>query len=44
MFSVEIKGNYVTKLGIKIQIMFIKADVTQKLRGVIHQGKYHAKA
>jgi hypothetical protein len=36
MFSVEIKGNHVTKLAIRIQVMFTKADVTQKPRGVTY--------
>jgi hypothetical protein len=48
MFSIGIKGNhvqsrdqgdrpnYVTKLAVRIQVMFTKADVTQKPRGVTH--------
>jgi hypothetical protein len=48
MFSVGIKGNharsrdqgdrpnYVTKLAVEIQVMFTKADVTRKPRGVTH--------
>jgi hypothetical protein len=48
MFSVEIKGNhvqlrnqgnrlnYVTMLAIRIQVMFIKIKVTQKLKGVTY--------
>jgi hypothetical protein len=56
MFSVGIKGNhvrsydqgdrpnYVTKLVIGMQVMFTKADVTRKPRGVTHQGRCHTKA
>jgi hypothetical protein len=44
MFSVKIKDNYVTKLAVRIQIMFTKADVTRKPRGVTHQDKSHAEA
>jgi hypothetical protein len=48
MFNIGIKGNHiqsrdqgnrpnhVTKLTIRIQVMFIKADVTQKPKGVTH--------
>jgi hypothetical protein len=48
MFSVGIKGNhvwtrdqgdrpnYVTKLAVKMQVMFTEADVTRKPRGVTH--------
>jgi hypothetical protein len=36
MFSIEIKGNYVTKLAVKIQVMFTEADVTRKPKGVTH--------
>jgi hypothetical protein len=36
MFSVGIKGNYVTKLAIRIQVMFTKADVTRKPKGVTY--------
>jgi hypothetical protein len=44
MFSVEIKGNYVTKLAVRMQVMFTEADVTQKPRDVTYQGKCHAEA
>jgi hypothetical protein len=56
MFSVGIKGNHVqsrdrgnrpnhmTKLAVRIQVMFTKADVTRKPRGVTHQDKSHAEA
>jgi hypothetical protein len=44
MFSVGIKGNYVTKLVIRIQVMFTKTDVTRKPKGVTHQDKCYAKA
>jgi hypothetical protein len=44
MFSVKIKGNYVTKLAVRMQVMFTEADVTQKPKGVTHQGRCHAKA
>jgi hypothetical protein len=44
MFSVGIKGNHVTKLAVGMQVMFTKADVTRKPRGVTHQGRCHAEA
>jgi hypothetical protein len=56
MFSVGIKGNHVqsrdlgnrpnhvTKLAVRMHVMFTEADVTRKPRGVTHQGGYHAKA
>jgi hypothetical protein len=56
MFSIKIKENYVqsrdqddrlnyiTKLAIKMQVMFTKADVTQKPKGVTYQDKSHIKA
>jgi hypothetical protein len=56
MFSVEIKGNhvqsrdqgnrpnYMTKLAIRIQMMFTEADVTRKPRGVTYQNKSHVEA
>jgi hypothetical protein len=56
MFSVGIKGNHVqsrdrgnrpnhvTKLAVRIQVMFTEADVTQKPKGVTHQDKSHVKA
>jgi hypothetical protein len=56
MFSIGIKGNhvqsrdqgnrpnYVTKLAVKIQVMFTEADVTRKPRGVTHQDKSHTEA
>jgi hypothetical protein len=44
MFSVGIKGNQVTKLAVGIQVMFTEADVTQKPKGVTHQGRRHAEA
>jgi hypothetical protein len=56
MFSIGIKGNHmqsrdrgnrpnhVTKLAIRIQVMFTEADVTRKPRGVTHQDKSHAEA
>jgi hypothetical protein len=44
MFSVGIKGNHVTKLAVGIQVMFTEADVTQKPKGVTHQGRRHAEA
>jgi hypothetical protein len=44
MFSVGIKGNHVTKLAVRMQVMFTEADVTQKPRGVTHQGRCHAEA
>jgi hypothetical protein len=44
MFSVEIKGNYVTKLAVRMQVMFTEADVTRKPKGVTYQGKCHAEA
>jgi hypothetical protein len=56
MFSIGIKGNhvrsrdqgdrpnYMTKLAIKIQVMFTKANNTRKPKGVTHQGKRHVKA
>jgi hypothetical protein len=36
MFNVGIKGNYVTKLVIRMQVMFTKADVTRKPKSVTH--------
>ena len=51
MFSVGIKGNhvqsrdrgdrpnYVTKLAVRMQVMFTEADVTRKPRDVTHQDK-----
>jgi hypothetical protein len=51
MFSVGIKGNHVrshdrgdrpnhvTKLAVGMQVMFTKADVTRKPRGVTHQDR-----
>jgi hypothetical protein len=44
MFSVGIKGNHVTKLAVRIQVMFTKADVTRKPRGVTHQDKSYTEA
>jgi hypothetical protein len=56
MFSVGIKGNhvqsrdrgnrpnYVTKLAVRIQVMFTEADATRKPKGVTYQDKSHAKA
>jgi hypothetical protein len=36
MFSVGIKGNHVTKLVVEMQVMFTKADVTRKPKGVTY--------
>jgi hypothetical protein len=56
MFSVGIKGNHVrsrdrgdrpnhvTKLAVRMQVMFTKADDTRKPRGVTYQGRRHAEA
>jgi hypothetical protein len=38
------RPNYVTKLVIRIQVIFTKADVTQKPKGVTHQDRCHAEA
>jgi hypothetical protein len=44
MFSVGIKGNYVTKLAVRMQVMFTEADVTRKPRDVTHRGRCYAEA
>jgi hypothetical protein len=44
MFSVGIKGNYVTKLAVRMQVMFTEADVTRKPKDVTYRGRCHAEA
>jgi hypothetical protein len=44
MFSIRIKDNHMTKLAVRIQVMFTETDITRKPKGVTYQGRCHAEA